>query len=46
MPPRKKPTKEPPRPIQITHSFPPPRPDDGERFVALVRMLLKLGEKK
>jgi hypothetical protein len=43
---RKNAPKELPRPIRITHSFPPPRPDDGERFIALVRALLKLGEKK
>jgi hypothetical protein len=42
--PRKK--KQPPRLIRITHSFPPPRPDDYERFVVLVRMLGKLGGKK
>jgi hypothetical protein len=43
--PRKKATK-PPRLIRITHSFPPPRPDDKERFLALVRTLLKLGKEK
>jgi hypothetical protein len=42
--PRKNPPKQPPRPI-ITHTFPPARPDDRERFVALVRMLMKLGDR-
>jgi hypothetical protein len=38
--------KEPPPQIRITHSFPEPRPDDSERFLALVRRLLKLGKEK
>jgi hypothetical protein len=38
--------KQPPRRLRITHSFPEPRPDDGERFVGLVRRLLKMGEEK
>jgi hypothetical protein len=37
--------KQAPPPLRIRHTFPPPRPDDGERFLALVRMLLKMGEK-
>jgi hypothetical protein len=36
---------KPPRP-KITHSFPPPAANDAERFRALVRRLMKLGEKK
>jgi hypothetical protein len=38
--------KQPPRQFRITHSFPEPRPDDGDRFIALVKLLLKLGERK
>jgi hypothetical protein len=44
--PRKNEPKQPPRPIRIKHSFPAPKPDDRERFIALVRMLMKLGENK
>jgi hypothetical protein len=36
--------KQRPHPLRITHSFPDPRPSDGERFVELVRMLLKMGQ--
>lgn len=39
-------SKQPPRPIRITHSFPEPRPDDGDRFTELIRMLLRLGTEK
>jgi hypothetical protein len=38
------PPKQPPRPI-IKHTFPPPKPDDRERFFALVRMLMRMGTK-
>jgi hypothetical protein len=37
---------KPPQIFRITHTFPPARADDGERFLRLVRMLLELGEKK
>jgi hypothetical protein len=30
--------------LQITHSFPPPRADDADRFLSLVRMLIKMGD--
>ena len=41
---RKNSPKQPPRPL-IKHTFPAPKPDDRERFVALVRMLMKMGTK-
>jgi hypothetical protein len=37
--------KQSPQPIRIRHEFPPPRPDDGERFLKLVRMLVTMGRK-
>jgi hypothetical protein len=39
------PKKKPPAParLKITHSFPPPRQDDGARFLELIRKLVKLG---
>jgi hypothetical protein len=36
-------SKNPPE-FRITHSFPPPRPDDCTRFSALVRMLLRFAD--
>jgi hypothetical protein len=38
--------KQPALQFRITHSFPEPCPDDAKRFIALVKMLLKLGEEK
>jgi len=46
MPPKKTTRSRKPPPFRITHSFPEPRPDDAERFIALIRKLLKLGEEK
>jgi hypothetical protein len=42
----RKPPKEQPRQV-ISHSYPPARGDDAERFKMLIRLLLKMaGEKK
>jgi hypothetical protein len=47
MPPKKTAgSKKSPLRLKIKHSFPAPSGDDRERFAALVRMLLKLGEEK
>jgi hypothetical protein len=39
------PKKKPPAParLKITHSWPKPRPDDGARFIELIRKMVKLG---
>jgi hypothetical protein len=41
--PKPKQGKKAPQKLRIKISYPPPRADDRERFVKLVRMLLKLG---
>jgi hypothetical protein len=38
---RKQKEKPPVTTLRITHTFPPPRADDADRFISLVRMLLK-----
>jgi hypothetical protein len=42
---KRKQKKKPPVPkLRIKHSYPPPRPDDAEKFRGIVRMLLEMGD--